>query len=1271
MSASDAVTDETPHSDEPISSRDGSTTPTESSQAASTIIPISPSENRKRPTYLDSRMASGRSSYSSYTTISTEAGSDLTVGADDALQLGGAVPEGSSLLSRPGDFSRTFSLGSVASGISEPSPSKAGDRLPTLDEFPHTPAMTGRKTSNPSDTVINKHVEDVRVPETVAREFKSHQREPSPEKRDRPNSRNANNLTLKEQSGTIDRLMKENWNLKLKITFLDEALNRKSDESIKAMISENVELRTAKFQAAKESRELKRSIRDLERRLKEKAEELSQKASQPVSEPGSGRDDDAFAELEEEVTFLRERVTTYDVEIEKVRHDAFVQETEKKKLAEVVRQMSSASHGADVGAREEVDLWKDLLDAETARREQADEDNRRLHEEIKRLRSDASSTTTNNYAANVFNLRKRQQKSSTLSYRNGVDRDGDQDENASNVSSTLVDQLRHENAELRREVGAQTSMLTSRNRERERLQQEIEDLKLGSRRVDGRSVAGDSILERSASRAYGRPGSRASDQTRSQMSDSEREALEHKNGQLRDQNAKLRMEIQNLASQADQLLDELEQYDALKADHEKLQQQYDSDINLATEDFQNLQRDRDEALRLQEDLEGELHDMKAEGSEKIATLEEELDARGKDIDHLQMELTNQTEDSEALRSEVRSLSESILRVEEEMKDKIKRVRDLELELEELGQEADGMDKDVRDEREKNTKLSVQHESAQGEVAFLREEQEGDKIKIGDLEDALNNLETGLNSEKDKVKDLEARIAEERHQREVIGSKEKQEVQKMMNELNREITTSKDESRNLRKNLDTRSNEATSLKERLTELESNLKEVLGDPNGTRSTFLISITKLQKELQSTSSELETTHTRLAEKERLVKNRDALLESHGLETKKLADLLERERHGRRADKAQHEQWQRTHQHTSRTVTQKDVRITELESSRQVDRKKIVHLESHYKDLLSERNTLLITLWNRISGICGSDWQHQNSLINNHLPTTEAISNSNMYTPFSKTLLNAVKQVESVIQAFQSRIKTVERNLWSEYENVEHTLDARIKKLDKLEATVQSHRVSGAFTAAPEIAKLRGENRLLKSELVTTQKQLHARNSSARGSPRYESHPSAASFPPNTAASSAERLGSMNMAAPPPSLARHHSTSAVEQMVSGDGMPGSPTSPSRRRQQIVPMPPLHARPESQDGPSEQSAGGGQNGAGTQDKEKESAGSQQRWIHRLRELERRLKAEREARLLDRSGARKRLEEGQEENRRLKGELERERVRRGMQGGEKDEGKGE
>lgn len=60
--------------------------------------------------------------------------------------------------------------------------------------------------------------------------------------------------------------------------------------------------------------------------------------------------------------------------------------------------------------------------------------------------------------------------------------------------------------------------------------------------------------------------------------------------------------------------------------------------------------------------------------------------------------------------------------------------------------------------------------------------------------------------------------------------------------------------------------------------------------------------------------------------------------------------------------------------------------------------------------------------------------------------------------------------------------------------------------------------------------------------------------------------------------------------------------------------------------------------------------------------GGDEKWLHRLHELEKRLKAEREGRLLDRSGARKRLEERDAENQRLRDQLQRERTRRGPSG---------
>jgi hypothetical protein len=59
---------------------------------------------------------------------------------------------------------------------------------------------------------------------------------------------------------------------------------------------------------------------------------------------------------------------------------------------------------------------------------------------------------------------------------------------------------------------------------------------------------------------------------------------------------------------------------------------------------------------------------------------------------------------------------------------------------------------------------------------------------------------------------------------------------MVNELNRECSSAKDEVRGLRKKLGSREVEAAEWKERLLELEGNLREALGDLNGTRSSLL---------------------------------------------------------------------------------------------------------------------------------------------------------------------------------------------------------------------------------------------------------------------------------------------------------------------------------------------------------------------------------------------------------------------------------------------------
>jgi len=790
--------------------------------------------------------------------------------------------------------------------------------------------------------------------------------------------------------------------------------------------------------------------------------------------------------------------------------------------------------------------------------------------------------------------------------------------------------LKQENAELRKEVSAQASMLTSRNREKERLYHEIEELKLGSRRDGSRSVAGDSILDRSASRAQMRPSSEHSDGTGSQVY-MDREELEARNGQLRDQLSTLKLDNQALREQLNDYITELDELD--KA--------YQADVDQAEEEMQNLQQERDQAMQerdqaiqMADERDSAFQDLRAEAQEELDALGEELDQKIVERQRMNEELRNQDESLKVLQAEMRSASEGIIRLEEDAQNNLERYKAVQQELEEATHEMEHMEKSAYDANAKVHRLTVQIESSQNEIAFLREEQDGDKIRIGDLESELKTYQMSLRSEKEKTRELEQRLADERHQREVVGSKEKQEVQRLMNELNREASAAKEEVRRLKKSLSTQEIETTTWRERLMELENNLRETLGDLSGSRSSLISNIMKLQKELESTALELESVRQQFDEKDTLLRNRDALLESHGLESRKLSELLDRERQARRADKQSFEQSLKSHQQASRTITNNNSRITELENARNQDRKRFASLEQQFRDQLSERNTMFLAIWRRLSSLCGPDWVHSNSLINGNLPSQEVIGNILFWPGFSRNLLLAMKTVEGVINGFKSRIKSIEHDLTKQYSNLEHSFHQRTRRLERVEETVKNLR-SGwghSSSSSSEAAKLRAENRLLKAEinLLQSNPRPHGSASAAAAvmSPR---------SPSLGAAENAER-----------SLARHASTSGGDKSRSdrtltrsstGLPQPSHTSSSSTLTNNVGAM-------------THRSRSGMANWEGPDDK----------WLYRLHELERRLKDERESRILDRNGARKRLQERDVENQRLRDQLLRERTRRGPSG---------
>ncbi|KAL1857609.1 hypothetical protein Daus18300_010249 [Diaporthe australafricana] len=1107
----------------------------------------------KRPKYLRSRMASHHSSSSSFNDdidSDATAGTAGGLGADYALQSGGAIPAlGTSRNSSMSNIvTRQISMGSMASDFREDSTGRIGvEPLEPLDEYEgmssdnpnddrlKTPKAPRQSLTEPTDTAIARHVRNVQVPESLVREYRSKSGFVTPRRKlsevnlgaSVSTTRTGKNLTLKEQSSTIERLSKENFDLKLKVMFLSDRLDKLSEEGIKEMISENVELKTSVAVMQRDNKVLRRRVKDLEKKLKDEDERpdtaKSGGSSGPVPE-----DYDAQAN-EEELIYLRERVDEFVTEIERLKEESMNKEAEKRRMAEMVKNLQSINEnrvGESLGQDDETEVWKELYSQETARREQSDEDNKRmgdenrgLRDEIFRLKQDLANSTNNlggrpashashpsgmSHTTNIYNITKKGRAQSPSRPQTRMS-DADTMNGAMSVSASLVEelrreseQLRHENAELRREVGAQTSMLTSRNREKERLYQEIEDLKMAARRGGPTPSTIDSLLDRSASRAgaHDRPQSRGSGMTRTATldEDPEREELENKLAELRDKLNGVKMQNQDLQQELGNYMQEYEAELEGRKQAETAAQQLQEELEATQNDLLTLQQERDDLLQENSGLDHEFNALREEAQDEIDHLEGETEQRDQEIARLGQELAERNENQEALQEEMRRLSEDMIRFEDTQETQLQRIHELETELGEANKELEDLEAKLLESNDKAQRLGIQLESTQGEIAFLREEQEGDKLRIGDLVGQLANTELALREEKERVKELENQLQAERHQREIVANQEKEDVQQVVNNLNREMSTAKDEARKLRKSLSRQEIEAAEWKARLLELENNLREALGDLNGTRSSFLRDITKLQNDLDTTCRELDATRASLNEKDHLMKQRDELLESHALESRRLGDTLAKEQQAHRNTKHQFETYQKTQQHVHGTMSSAEIRIKELEATKSQDKQRLTKLEATLKEQLNERNSLLLVLWTRLSSLCGTDWAHDNSLISGRaLPSLESVAT--MLPGFSKNLLAAVRTIESIVSKFQDRVKSVERELWREYQHLEDSLDKRIKKLDKIESIVRNGVATGSIGIAGQMSQaLLEEQKQRMAKLEDAYRQLKVENATLR---------------------------------------------------------------------------------------------------------------------------------------------------------------------------------
>lgn len=286
--------------------------------------------------------------------------------------------------------------------------------------------------------------------------------------------------------------------------------------------------------------------------------------------------------------------------------------------------------------------------------------------------------------------------------------------------------LKREIEVLRKESVAQTQVLSARNREREQLYSELEELKLQTMR-NGRDPP---------------------------TTENGHEDCEATINELRDRLTEMRIQNQDQREELENALRDLEQLDQDKLD---ANEDYQVEIDRLQEVIDNLVKEcdelreaKEEADHVADELDQEIDSLVKEAQDKMAYQEREIRARDEDLIAMKTDMQDAVDKAYL---DIESLEETVM-------NKNARIENLRDQLQDIEEEHAKLIQKYEDIIQQGSRLQVQQEVSARELQFLREEADNSALKVADfqnMERKLAEAERKLSRETARVKELLAKI----------------------------------------------------------------------------------------------------------------------------------------------------------------------------------------------------------------------------------------------------------------------------------------------------------------------------------------------------------------------------------------------------------------------------------------------------------------------------------------------------------------------------------
>ncbi|KAF8635596.1 hypothetical protein AX15_000239 [Amanita polypyramis BW_CC] len=808
-------------------------------------------------------------------------------------------------------------------------------------------------------------------------------------------------LTLRDQEKHIDNLKKENFAIKLRVHFLEERLAQLAPDHMDAALKQNISLKIEVQQRGMEMKKLRKLVLELEREL--------ERLQQGGSASSSSRERELEEKLEErerELHELREALR----EQRRRQNDRY----NEGQQGELLREAEARSEELE----EQLESARGLL-------EENMEEIEWLRDVVEKQQGALSSDAGESFGPSSREHKRLKRK---------------------------VESLEADNDDLRARLQEHAEILAQKEEEKEDLIDESDALKLEIEDLQRKREV--DFAERSQSRV-------AILEERE-----EREAVEEDMNALKDRLAAVMIELQQKEDELDMRGKEIEE---MVREHQRIvkvvEDEWRGEVEEANGRLEELQDVSVHPFRCHLNLPFSLQVLAEREAESrdlrinITELETNTNELHSKYEVALAQLESEVDQKEA---EVESLSETIQKLGQQ-------IYHLEDENDRIKEESEKVQNDEAAEREHletlcatlRDKIAVlksqlqqvteAYESTSQEIGEYRSKQEE---LARHVEDLVKSLEFERNSREKVENDLA--LAERDHELEV--RQERRAVEAKENAL-RNALADLDRAQSL---LAQREKDHDAVQSVLRTMEQESKR-LGETHTTaRFSLQLEVEKMTRDLERAQDDLTRVRRELEEKENRTKEREGAIDKLHAENRELASHLAAQTQARLNVSEKLDSVQATLKGVEKELSSAKARVHDMEGRLAKDQRELLTAETQYRDQLTERNTLLLTIYQYMDRILGVDKTPVSgysaapvSWINftqrkGGQAETKPFTN---FSVFHDNLITRLKALSQIQLDFDKRAKETEARFAERFGDMRKQFDQRWRQLDKFEASLKTY--------------------------------------------------------------------------------------------------------------------------------------------------------------------------------------------------------------------------